>query len=104
VGEGVLGAPHVSDTGDAYEKVVGVWADLTERAVEYADVWRSAIDRNGAGDYKSEDLLVDLQALWGMSIRDAARMGAAVIEAVAPLVPDGPFESDDDPDPPVVED
>jgi hypothetical protein len=90
----------VSDPkGDAYEKVVGVWADLAERAVDYADVWRSAMERNAAGQYKSEDLLVDLQALWGMSIRDAARVGTAVIDAVATVVPEEPFASDDDPGP-----
>lgn len=82
------------ESGDAYERVVGLWADASERAVEYADVWRGAIARNAAGEYKSEDLLVDLQALWGMSIRDIARLGAAAVEAVAPLVPDAPDVAD----------
>jgi len=61
------------------------------------------MERNAAGAYKSENLFVDLQALWGMSIRDAARVGTAVVDAAATLVPDEPFASKDDPEP-VVED
>ncbi|MDP1819046.1 MAG: hypothetical protein Q8K58_04030 [Acidimicrobiales bacterium] len=75
---------------DAYERVTEVFAGAAERAVEYADVWRSAMQRNAAGAYKAEDLLVDMQTVWGMSVRDAARTGAAVIEAMAPLVPAEP--------------
>lgn len=80
---------------DPYDKVTAAFADASERLVEYADVWRSAIARNASGSYAADDLLVDLQALWGMSIRDAARVGAAVVESMAAAVPDPVDEPDD---------
>jgi hypothetical protein len=86
MGEGLRGAVLVSD--DAYDKVTGAFADASERAVQYANVWKSAIERNAAGTYKSEDLLVDVEALWGMSVRDAAALGAKVVESLASFVPD----------------
>jgi hypothetical protein len=74
-----------------YDAATAVLADLAERAVEYADIWRSAITRNAAGEYKPEDMLVDVQALWGLGVRDAARMGSAMVETLAPLLPKGGF-------------
>ena len=59
-------------TDDPLERVTEVFADAGERLVEYADVWRSAIERNARDDYAAEDFLVDLQALWGMGVRDVA--------------------------------
>lgn len=79
---------------EAFDQATGALADLTERAVAYADVWRSAITRNAQGDYKAEHFLVDLQALWGMSTRDAARIGAAAVEAMAPLIKTDTFASE----------
>lgn len=79
---------------DPYEKVTGLLADATERLVEYAGVWRAAIERNARGEYAADDLLVDMQALWGMSIRDATRVGAALLEAAAPLVRTDTFTSE----------
>ncbi|CAN5612655.1 hypothetical protein BH18ACT1_BH18ACT1_12600 [soil metagenome] len=75
---------------DPLDQVTAAVADVGERLGEYADVWRSAVDRNGRGAYAAEDYLVDLQALWGMSVRDAARIGSAFVEALAPLLPRDP--------------
>jgi hypothetical protein len=83
----------VSDSGDGsthpYDAATSVFADLAER--EYADIWRKAISRNAAGDYKPEDALVDVQALWGLSVRDLARTSSAMLEALAPLLPTDAF-------------
>jgi hypothetical protein len=76
-----------------YDAATAALADLAERAVEYADIWRDAITRNAAGDYKPEDLLVHVQALWGLGARDAARMGSAMLEAVAPMFPKDGFST-----------
>jgi hypothetical protein len=72
---------------DPFDRVTAAVADVGERMGEYAAVWRSAVDRNSRGDYKADDYLVDLQALWGMSVRDAARIGSALVEAIGPLLP-----------------
>lgn len=79
---------------DPYEAVTAAWADLAERAVAYTDVWRSAIERNASGAYRAEDLLVDLQTVWGMGVRDVARVGATVVEAMAPLLGDSGLAAD----------
>jgi hypothetical protein len=76
---------------DPFENVVGAVADVGERLVEYAEVWRKAIDRNAAGTYAADDFLVDLQSVWGMSVRDAARVGAAFVDGLAPLLADDAF-------------
>jgi hypothetical protein len=68
------------------EKLTAVWADVSERLEEYVAVWRDAIDRNAADAYAADDWLCDLQTLWGMSVRDAARVSAAVIDAITPLL------------------
>lgn len=85
----------MSDSDDGgthpYDAATSVFADLAERAGEYADIWREAISRNAAGDYKPEDALVDVQALWGLSIRDLARASSAMLEALAPHVPTDAF-------------
>lgn len=68
---------------------VGAFADafgaIGERAAEYAEVVRSAALRNADGTYAADDWLVDVERLWGMGLRDAARFGVAVVEAVAPF-------------------
>ena len=71
-------APNDDPTDDPFEKVTAAFADAGERLVEYADVWRSAIVRNAAEDYAADDFLVDLQTIWGMSVRDVTRAGTAV--------------------------
>ena len=57
-------------------------AQLTERAQQYAAIWRSAIDRNAAGEYKPEDWFDDVNRTWVMAAEDAARTFAAVVDAV----------------------
>ena len=92
--------PEDLDSEHPYDRATAALADLAERAVEYADIWRSAISRNAAGDYKPEDALVDVQALWGLGIRDLARMGSAMVEMLAPAVPKDAFASGSaEPDP-----
>jgi hypothetical protein len=58
-------------------------AHLAERAQEYAGIWRSAIDRNAAGQYKPEDWFDDVNRTWVMAAEDAARAFAAVVDAMA---------------------
>ena len=72
---------------DPFDQVAAAVADVGDRIGEYAAVWRSAVDRNNRGEYKADDSLVDLQALWGMSVRDVARIGSAVVDVVGPLLP-----------------
>jgi hypothetical protein len=81
---------------DPFEKVTAAFADAGERLVEYADVWRSAIERNAAENYAADDLLVDLQTLWGMSVRDVTRVGTAFVETMAPLLGSDAFGSRQD--------
>ena len=83
-------------TEDPLERVTEVFADAGERLVEYADVWRSAIERNARDDYAAEDFLVDLQALWGMGVRDLARVGAAYVETIAPFLGSDAYGSPDE--------
>jgi hypothetical protein len=72
----------VSD--DPVEQLTELAATAAERATAYADVWRSAIERNAAGAYAGADLLADAQALWGMAVADWLGAAAAVARAVAP--------------------
>jgi hypothetical protein len=85
----------MSDSGDGsthpYDVATSAFADLAERAGEYAEIWRRAIARNAAGEYKPEDALVDVQALWGLSVRDLARTSSALLEVLAPHVPTDAF-------------
>jgi hypothetical protein len=71
-------------TEDRTDQVTRALADVSERLTDYADVWRRAIERNARSAYGADDFLVDLQTLWGMSIRDFARVGFALAEAFAP--------------------
>ena len=57
-------------------------AQLTERAQEYAAIWRSAIERNAAREYKPEDWFDDVNRTWVMAAEDAARAFAVVVDAV----------------------
>jgi hypothetical protein len=82
-----------SETPDPFEKVTAALADAGERLVEYADVWRSAIERNAAESYAADDFLVDLQTMWGMGVRDVTRVGAAFVETIAPLLGSDAFGS-----------
>jgi hypothetical protein len=84
---------------DPFDQVAAAVADVGERLGQYAEIWQSAVDRNNRGEYKADDYLVDLQALWGMSVRDVARIGSALIEVVGPLLPrDIPDSSGSGPD------
>ncbi len=49
---------------------------------EQAEVWKSAIRRNAAGQYRAEDALADWQTLWGLALRDASAVFAAMFDAV----------------------
>ena len=62
-------------------------AQMTERAQEYAGIWRSAIERNAAGAYKPEDWFDDVNRAFVMAAEDAARTFAAVVDAVAARTP-----------------
>jgi hypothetical protein len=73
---------------DPYGDMTNVLGDVGERLGEYASVWRSAIERNAKSEYRADDFLVDLQTLWGMSMRDAVRVTSRVLEAWAPRAPD----------------
>jgi hypothetical protein len=57
-------------------------ARLADRAEQYAALWRSAIERNAAGQYKPEDWLDDVNRAFVMAAEDAARTFAAVVDAV----------------------
>ena len=63
-------------------------ARLADRAQDYANLWRSAIERNAAGDYKPEDWFDDVNRAWVMAAEDAARTFAAVVDAVAARRPE----------------
>jgi hypothetical protein len=69
---------------ESNDGVMDAFADVSERLVEYAAVWRTAIERNAKSNYQADDFLVDLQTLWGMSVRDAARITSAVLAACTP--------------------
>ena len=71
---------------EAFDRMTAAWTDLGGRVDEYLDVWRSAISRNAAEDYKAEHWLEDLQTLWGMSIRDSARVCAAFVDTFSPYL------------------
>jgi hypothetical protein len=72
---------------DPFERVTAALADAGDRLGEYTEVWREAIRRNAADDYRADDFMVDLQTLWGMSVRDTVRVSTALLETLAPLVP-----------------
>lgn len=69
---------------------IGAFADafaaIGDRWSEYAEVVRAAALRNADGDYAADDWLVDVERLFGMGLRDAARFGVAAVEAMAPFV------------------
>jgi hypothetical protein len=71
---------------DAVSDLAATWAVIGERLGDYVHVWREAVERNGNEDYAADDFLVDLQTLWGMSVRDVARFGVAVVDAAGPLL------------------
>lgn len=81
---------------EAFGPLAGAWAVMGERMGDYVALWRSAVESNAAGDYAAENFLGDLEQIWGMTIGDAARIGAAVIDAAGPLL--AGFQ--DDPKPP----
>jgi hypothetical protein len=68
--------------------LAGLWGDVGDRVGDYVAVWRTAVQRNGDDDddYAAADLLADVETLWGMAIGDAARVGAALLDAAGPLL------------------
>ena len=66
------------------DEVMAAFADVGERLVEYAAVWRKAIERNANSAYQADDFMVDLQTLWGMSVRDAAHITSVFLAALKP--------------------
>ena len=82
---------------DSFGPMAGAWAVMGERMADYAAVWRSAVNRNADGTYAAEDFLVDLEQIWGMTLGDAARVGAAMVDAAGPLL--AGFQDDANPDP-----
>jgi len=83
---------------DPIASLAAVWASIGERTEDYVEVWRSAVERNGQGDYAAADLLKDTETLWGMTVGDVARFGVAVVDAAAPLL--SGFRADPRPKPP----
>jgi hypothetical protein len=71
-------------------------ARVSDRAQEYADIWRSAIERNAAGAYKPEDWFDDVNRTWTMAAEDAARAFAVVVDAVAARSTEASEPGDDD--------
>ena len=87
---------------EAFGPLAGAWAVMGERMGDYVAVWRSAVDRNADEDYAAKNFLVDLERIWGMTLGDAARFAAAVIDASGPLLAgfqDDPKPPDPDTDP-----
>jgi hypothetical protein len=68
---------------DPFERFKASFDDVGERVDEYSTVWKSAIERNGRNEYRADDFMVDLQKLWGMSVRDVVSAGAAVVDLMA---------------------
>ena len=83
---------------EPFDQVLEAWAEIGERLVEYADVWRAAIERNANENYAADDFLVDLQTLWGLGVRDVARFGGAAVDIVGPLFANAASRDDDDGD------
>ena len=71
---------------ESFGPLAGAWAVMGERMGDYAAVWRSAVERNAEGTYAAENFLVDVEQIWGMTLGDAARFGAAVVDAAGPLL------------------
>ncbi len=84
---------------ESFGPMAGAWAAVGERMADYAAVWRSAAERNADGTYAAEDLLVDVEQIWGMTLGDAARVGAAVVDAAGPLLASFQDARPPDPDP-----
>lgn len=70
-------------------------ARLTERAQEYAGIWKAAADRNAARAYKPEDWFDDVNRTWVMAAEDAARAFAVVVDAVVARTAKEPEPGDD---------
>src|SRR6188474_1365743 len=71
-------------------------ARLSDRAEDYASLWRSAIERNAAGTYKPEDWFDDVNRAWAMAAEDAAdarRRGRRVSHGVRGGAPGSPARS-----------
>lgn len=71
---------------DGIGALADAFAAIGDRWSEYAEVVRAAALRNADGDYAADDWLVDVERLFGMGLRDAARFGVAAVEAMAPFV------------------
>jgi len=71
---------------DPYERARAAFDDIGERFDEYAAVWKGAVERNGRNEYAADDFMVDLQKLWGMSVRDAVTATAAVVDLMASVL------------------
>ena len=71
---------------ESFGPLADAWAVMGERMVDYAAVWRSAVERNADGTYAAENFLIDVEQIWGMTLGDAARFGAAVVDAAGPLL------------------
>ena len=71
---------------DPFRPLAESWAGIGKQLAAYSEVWRAAIVRNAEGTYVAHDYLVDLETLWGMSLRDAARVAATCVDLIAPIV------------------
>lgn len=75
---------------DPVDAVAAFWAKAGKRTQQYLDVWSRAAAKNAAGDYSADDLMVDLEKVWGMSIADATAYGAGMLAQLSSLVPEMP--------------
>jgi hypothetical protein len=75
-------------TNDPYEQLTDLAATAVERAADYAEVWKKAIERNATGSYAGGDLFTDIHTTIGMAMDDAAKVASAVLSALAQPKPE----------------
>jgi hypothetical protein len=77
-------------TDEPLARVADALAAASRGLAEHAEVWRSAVERNAAGEYAADDALADWQTLWGLALRDAATVWAALFDALEEARPEPP--------------
>lgn len=82
---------------DPVDAVAAFWAKAGNRTQQYLDVWSAAAAKNAAGEYSADDLMVDLEKVWGMSIADATAYSAGMLAQLSSLIPEPPEPADPQP-------
>jgi len=72
---------------DPFTRLEGLLSDLADRVGRYAEIWQAAAARNAANEYGADDLLADVQRAFELGLRDAAEIGASLIDAFGTVVP-----------------